>query len=304
MSAEKMDKFILKFGVAGAGRIGEVHIKNLLDLKAFEIVAVYVRVESEQEWAKGLIPEVRAYESYKEPVLDHEIEAVAIFTPTDLHKEQIRDALAAGKHVFREKPLAANNKDARFALVFVKAAQKIREGYVGRISTSRAQTMDKAMHSETFFNLIKTSGVIFTDNNIHDVDMCLYLLGEHVTAEEAYATGTTNVYLEFQAWDNADDVYGIVKFKEGKKIAIYGNRNNVSGHETIADIIGDKGRIAVNPSPKLRNIEIWTRVVCRRIHRKLKAFREWVLVDKKVNFNLRDAAKAVTIADALQNSLR
>ncbi len=43
---------------------------------------------------------------------DHAIDAVVLATPHALHDEQIRQSVAAGKHVFCEKPLALTRADA------------------------------------------------------------------------------------------------------------------------------------------------------------------------------------------------
>lgn len=53
------------------------------------------------------------FTDYKEILKDSDIDAVVIATPHSLHVEQIINAARAGKHVYSEKPLALNLKDAK-----------------------------------------------------------------------------------------------------------------------------------------------------------------------------------------------
>ncbi len=57
---------------------------------------------------------------YAEALADPGVEAVILATPHSLHEEQIERAVAAGKHVFCEKPLAPNYADA---LAMTEAAE-------------------------------------------------------------------------------------------------------------------------------------------------------------------------------------
>ena len=50
---------------------------------------------------------------YKKILVDPKIDAVVIATPHSLHVEQIVNAAKAGKHIYSEKPLALNLKDAK-----------------------------------------------------------------------------------------------------------------------------------------------------------------------------------------------
>jgi predicted dehydrogenase len=60
--------------------------------------------------AKHAIPVTQRYEDALE---DPEVDAVVLATPHALHTKQIALAVAAGKHIFCEKPLALNCEDAK-----------------------------------------------------------------------------------------------------------------------------------------------------------------------------------------------
>ncbi len=97
----------LKAAVAGTGFVGAVHVDALRRL-GVEVLGVCASTPEVAE-AKGLAP---AYESYEAMLADERIDVVHVATPNHLHHGQVRDALAAGKHVVCEKPLATTSAES------------------------------------------------------------------------------------------------------------------------------------------------------------------------------------------------
>ena len=64
------------------------------------------------EAAAARYPAARATSSFDELLADDAVEAVVVATPVPTHAELARRALAAGKHVFVEKPMALGAEDA------------------------------------------------------------------------------------------------------------------------------------------------------------------------------------------------
>ena len=95
-----------KTAVFGAGFVGRVHIEGLRRLGNVDVVAV---VAVDDETARQLGEQLsipRTSSNYREILEDSSIDAVHICTPNALHFPMAKDALAAGKHVICEKPLA------------------------------------------------------------------------------------------------------------------------------------------------------------------------------------------------------
>jgi predicted dehydrogenase len=90
----------LKSAVVGTGFIGAVHVDAVRRL-GVDVLGV-VGSTPERARAKELAP---VYDSYEELLADEQVDVVHITTPNHLHFPQVRDALAAGKHVVCEKPL-------------------------------------------------------------------------------------------------------------------------------------------------------------------------------------------------------
>jgi predicted dehydrogenase len=91
----------LRAGVVGTGFIGVVHVDALRRL-GVEVSGV-VGSTPERAEAKRLAP---VYASYEALLEDADVDVVHLTTPNHLHYPQAKQALAAGKHVVCEKPLA------------------------------------------------------------------------------------------------------------------------------------------------------------------------------------------------------
>jgi predicted dehydrogenase len=106
-----MDK--IKVGVIGIGFIGAAHVEALRRIPGIEVAAI---AHSSDEKAKVKGEELgieQTYGDYRRLLESKEIDAVHICTPNHLHYSQTKDALAAGKHVLCEKPLAVTVKEAQ-----------------------------------------------------------------------------------------------------------------------------------------------------------------------------------------------
>jgi predicted dehydrogenase len=93
--------------VVGTGFIAPVHVEALRRLGRSVVGILGSSAEKSQHMADALgIP--RAYASYEQLLADPQVQAVHLTSPNRHHYQQCRLALAAGKHVLCEKPLAMN----------------------------------------------------------------------------------------------------------------------------------------------------------------------------------------------------
>ncbi len=149
----------LKVGIVGAGGIAaKLHLPELRTVDGVEVVVVSGRRRSRLETVCRKFDVPRWTQRYAEVVGDPQIDAVLISLPHPLHVEWGLKSLAAGKHVYMQKPLCTSLEEAdRFvaaveendrtvlALPYVSrphvlAARKLAaEGKLGRISAARAR---------------------------------------------------------------------------------------------------------------------------------------------------------------------
>jgi predicted dehydrogenase len=97
----------LKAGVVGTGFIGVVHVDALRRVGVQ--VAGVVGSAPERARAKAIAP---VYESYEALLADPAVDVVHLTTPNNVHYPQVKQALAAGKHVVCEKPLALTSEES------------------------------------------------------------------------------------------------------------------------------------------------------------------------------------------------
>jgi predicted dehydrogenase len=102
----------LRVGIAGTGFIGGVHARSARAAGAVLAGVAASTPESARQAASTLGAE-RAYESADDLVRDPAIDVVHICTPNHLHLPLAEAALAAGKHVICEKPLALDEAGAQ-----------------------------------------------------------------------------------------------------------------------------------------------------------------------------------------------
>jgi len=94
--------------VVGTGFIGVVHVEALRRL-GIDVVGV-VGSSPERAREKPGLPE--PYESFEAMLADDRVDVVHLTTPNSLHYPQAKAALAAGKHVVCEKPLAIDPQES------------------------------------------------------------------------------------------------------------------------------------------------------------------------------------------------
>ena len=115
----------LNWGIIGLGNIASVFARTLHANTNQRIVAVASRNHTRAErFAKdyGVETWVASYEAL---VADPNVDAVYVATPQHLHKEHATLAIAAGKHVLIEKPLAHTAADARAIHLAAKGTDRL-----------------------------------------------------------------------------------------------------------------------------------------------------------------------------------
>jgi predicted dehydrogenase len=100
----------IKAAVVGTGFIGVVHVEALrrLGIEVTGVVGSSPERAAEKAREAALPP---PYPSFDAMLEDRAVEVVHLTTPNHLHFEQVRQALAAGKHIVCEKPLAMNSTE-------------------------------------------------------------------------------------------------------------------------------------------------------------------------------------------------
>jgi predicted dehydrogenase len=157
--------------VVGTGFIGPVHVEALRRLGRPMAGVVGSTPEKSREAARRLNTS-RSYETFDELLRDPRIHVVHLATPNHQHYEQCRKALAAGKHVICEKPLALSSVhtaelvrlareadrvaavcfNVRFYPLCMEVRQRIATGRLGQIYHVTGSYVQDWLLNDTDFN--------------------------------------------------------------------------------------------------------------------------------------------------------
>src|SRR5262249_30118734 len=110
----------LRVGVVGCGIIAERYVA---DSSAFEHWRPVACTDLDAELARAFAREHRLEAvGFDELIADHDVDLVLTLTPPNAHAHVVGAALAAGKHAYTEKPLAATVDAARELVTAADAA--------------------------------------------------------------------------------------------------------------------------------------------------------------------------------------
>ncbi len=114
-----------KLAVVGVGAWGVNHVRAFARLKGVEVAAVCDSSPEARARAQAIAPRARAESDLAAVLADPSIEAVVLATPAVTHARHALDALAAGKHVLVEKPLALSAADAEAVVAAAERAGRV-----------------------------------------------------------------------------------------------------------------------------------------------------------------------------------
>lgn len=103
---------VLGVAVIGLGHWGPNHVRVFDSLKEVQVVAAADRDESRWRRIQDRYPRTRCFADPEQAIACPGVDAVIVATPTATHYDVVRAALAAGKHVLCEKPLATASEHA------------------------------------------------------------------------------------------------------------------------------------------------------------------------------------------------
>ena len=253
---------MIRIGLIGAGRIGQIHGRNLAtQLPGVRLAAVadLDRAAADSLAERYAVPLVTS--DPQELLQAAELSAVAICSSTDSHAALIQQAAAAGKHIFCEKPidfdlaridqtLAAVQQagvklqigfNRRFDPNYRKVRDLVREGRIGEPHLLRITSRDPGPPPLEY---LKTSGGIFLDMTIHDFDMARFLIGSEV--EELYVAAAVRVDPQIGELGDLDTAVITLKFENGVIGTIDNSRKAAYGYDQRVEVFGSLGMVATD----------------------------------------------------------
>jgi predicted dehydrogenase len=244
----------VKCAVIGLGARGREIVSTLARIKSADIAAVCDKYPAFLKRGANLAPKAKQVEDYRQILSDKAITAVLIATPTHQHKDIVKDALQAGKHVYCEAPLAHTMDDARVIAQAARAAKTqvfhsglqmrsdpqrhfllpfIRSGALGNMAMARAQWHKKMSwraaspnperERELNWRLRQgTSSGIMGEIGIHQLDMATLFLN----ARPVSVTGYGSLIHWNDGRDVPDTVQTIIEYPGGVRLIYHATLAN------------------------------------------------------------------------------
>jgi UDP-N-acetylglucosamine 3-dehydrogenase len=189
----------LAIGIVGLGRMGTYHLETWEHVEGAQVVAVAEPDPNLAHERIGRRP-IAHFESHRDLVSRSDIDAICITAPSAQHANIALDAIAAGKHVLVEKPIATTLEDGlrmtaaaraagvklmvghveRFNPAVGKLKELIADGRIGRVFRAHATRVGPMPLR------IQDAGVAI-DLATHDLDIMQFVLGRDIS--RIYAEG-------------------------------------------------------------------------------------------------------------------
>jgi myo-inositol 2-dehydrogenase / D-chiro-inositol 1-dehydrogenase len=250
----------VRIGLVGAGRIARVHAAAYRGVARGRIVACTDPVSA----VAGSLAHDFGYDvaaNFDALLTDPDIDAVLIATPNDLHPEQTIAALAAGKHVFCQKPIALTLEDAdrvvlaaaasdrivqfgfmlRFTPPLPDLHERVASGAIGEPIASRAAVFGWEPSNEWFYDPKHGGGVIL-DTLVHFGDLMLWLFGD---AAEVYTQGGAYVLDGAKRYGSPDNATVTITHTSGAVSSMFVSWTTGYGNFSL-DVFGTEGSSTVD----------------------------------------------------------
>ncbi len=226
---------VVRVGLLGCGGRGTEDATNLVDTGQARVVALADMFQDQLDQARTEFDKMQSAKgdaaidkaqlflgpnAFQGIVNSKEVDAVVIATPPYFHPQHLEAAVAAGKHVYLEKPVAVDvpgalkvieigksaegklSLDVGFQIrdcpPFVEMVKRIHAGAIGIIVSGEAHYFASYLDRPAWPNASKTerrlrnwvwdrvlSGDIIVEQNIHAVDICNWVLRAHPVSASA-----------------------------------------------------------------------------------------------------------------------
>jgi predicted dehydrogenase len=322
---------MLKVGVLGAGHLGKIHIRLLLDLnESFEFVGFYDPSDDNAEKAIEQY-NIKRFDTISE-LLDA-VDCIDIVTPTLSHFDCASQALRKSKHVFIEKPVTETVDEARILMGLAREANvKVQVGHVERFNPAFQAALpffNKPMFIETHrlaqFNPRGTDVPVVLDLMIHDLDIILSVVKSGIKRISASGVAVvsdthdiTNARIEFDNGCVANLTASRISLKNMRKSRFFQKdayisvdfltkelevvrMEDVQGEADPLDIVFDLGegkpvKKIFFDKPEIGEVNA--------IKEELRTFAEAIIEDKMPIVPIEDGYRALDVAQQILDKLK
>jgi len=312
-------------GVVGVGMIGQDHIRRLTRvLSGVDVVAVSdVDGERARAVADGL-RDVAVHATGEQLVADDRVDAVVVCSWGETHEQYVLAAIAAGKPVFCEKPLATTQDACRRILAAETAAGRrlVQVGYMRRYDAGyralRAVVQGGSIGLPLLMHCThRNAGVpahyvaemMVSDTAVHEIDMVRWMFGEEIVAAQVLTPRRSRNGGELR-----DPLVLLLEMESGILVDVEISVNIRYGYDIRGEVVGEEGTAELGePSPvRVRRAGTvaqpvpadWRERFVRAYDVELQEWVDAVAGDGELGPSSWDGYAATAVSDAGLTSLR
>jgi myo-inositol 2-dehydrogenase / D-chiro-inositol 1-dehydrogenase len=242
----------LRIGVIGTGMIGQDHIRRICEVLSGAVVTAVTDVDRARAEEVAARRGARVFDDAAALIAADEVDAVLVCSWGPAHIEAVLPALAAGKPVFVEKPLATSQQDCRTIIDAEVALGKrlIQVGYMRRYDASYAAlkaTIDSGaigaplMYHSAHRNAsvpegLYTDDMAVADTMVHDIDVARFLLDDEVARIRVIAGRKNSIGGKLR-----DPILGVMEMAGGAVVTVEVSVNIQYGYDIRGEVSGEKG---------------------------------------------------------------
>lgn len=248
----------VRIGVIGTGLIGQNHIRRITDvLSEGDVVAVTDIDAARAQQVAAILPAAAVHVTGHDLIANGDVDAVLVAAPGPAHEEYVLGAIAAGKPVFCEKPLAPTGQachriveaeisygrplvqvgfmrryDARYRAL--KGA--LDGGEIGAPLLMHCAHRNPSIPSYGF-----TTDLIISDSAVHEIDLVRWLFAEDIVATSILKPRRSRQgHAELQ-----DPLIVLLEMASGVLVDVEAFANAGYGYDIRGEIVGECGTLAL-----------------------------------------------------------